>query len=260
MYKKLLMVICLLGLGMTFCSGRKGDSALRPEDRLALAEELQGEGKCAKAAIEYEQLLSEFPTQQIAERAEFNLARCRLELEEYDLALLGFEDFIDSYPLSELVDNAMYYIALSYLRQAPRPERDQTKTAKALSELNLLLREYPETDVRREAEEAAVTCRSKLAEKEYLNGRLYLRLGYYESARIYFDSVLAEYGETDWAGLALLGSGIAYSKENRLAEAREAFERILREYPSSGASAEAARRLEELGGVVESEARAFSEH
>jgi outer membrane protein assembly factor BamD len=231
---------------------------VRPEDRLIVAENLQAEGKCGKAVIEYEQLLSEFPSQEIAERARFNLARCRMEIEEYELAVLGFEDFIDSYPRSELVDNAMYFIAVSYLEQAPRPERDQAKTGKALSELNLLLREYPETDVRGEAEEALATCRSKLAEKEYLNGHLYLRLGYYESARIYFDSVVAEYGETDWAGLALLGSGISYFEESRLPEARQVFERILTEYPSTRASAEAARRLEELGGVVESEARASS--
>jgi outer membrane protein assembly factor BamD len=153
----------------------------------------------------------------------------------------------------------MYYIAAAYMEQAPRPERDQTKTARALSELNLLLREYPDTDFRDEADEARALCRSRLAQKEYLNGSLYLGLRHYESARIYFDSILADYADTDWAGPALLGKGISFAGEKRVAEARRAFEQVVREYPSSGASAEAARRLEELGGVDESEARATSE-
>jgi outer membrane protein assembly factor BamD len=153
----------------------------------------------------------------------------------------------------------MYYIAMAYIEQAPRPERDQTKTARALSELDLLLREYPDTDLREEADKARALCRSRLAEKEYLNGSLYLGLRHYESARIYFDSVLAEYGDTDWAGPALLGKGISLVREKRLAEARQAFERVVREYPSSRESAEAARRLQELGGVDESRARTTSE-
>jgi len=222
--------------------------AMYPEDRLALAEKLRSEGKCYKAVPHYEKLLSEFPAKHIAEQAKFNLARCHKDLKEYDQAIAGFEDFIDTYPTSQLVDDAMYLIAMCYLEQAPIPERDQSMTMKALEELKLILREYPETDLRSEIEQAIEICRSKLAEKEYLNGRLYLRLGYPKSAIIYFDTVINDYGDTRWAGEALLGKGIALLDQGRVDEARQVFEQVIERYPSSDLAKDAAKHLNQLGG------------
>ena len=219
-----------------------------PEDRLAVANDLRARGKCSKAVLQYEQLLSEFPKPEVAEQAKFNLAGCRMELEEYDLARREFEVFIDSYPRSELVDDAMYMIGLTYLEQAARPERDQTQTLEALSELELLIREYPNTDLREAAQERIAECKSRLAEKDYLNGELYLRLGYYSSAHVYFDSVISQYGDTSWAGRALLGKGIAFEGQNQPEKARQVFRQVLDEFPSGGVAQQAARRLEELGG------------
>jgi outer membrane assembly lipoprotein YfiO len=231
---------------------------MAPEDRLALAERLRSENKCVKAIEHYQKLLSEFPTPQVAEQARFNLAVCHLDLEHYDLARTEFEDFMDSYPKSDRVDNALYMIGLSYLLAAPRPERDQTQTVKALDELTLLLREYPETDVREEAEEALADCRSRLAEKEYLAGSLYLKMKNYVAARLYFDSVIENYGDTPWAALAMLSKGRSYARQKRFQDARAAFEQVIDGFPGSDAGAEAARELKELehvqpgGGDVES--------
>jgi outer membrane protein assembly factor BamD len=258
MYRRPLFAIRLVTVAVVACSGRHNHVPMHPEDRLVIADRLQAEGKCSKAVIEYEQLLSEFPTQSIAQRAEFSLASCRMELGEYDEAVRGFEDFIDSYPTSDLVDNAMYMIARCYIEQAPRPERDQTKRVKALSELNLLLREYPDTDLKEEAEKLVAECRSKLAEKEYLSGDLYLKIHYYEAARIYFDSVLDEYGDTPWARRALIGKGIALVGEGKLNEAELAYERLLRDYPAAQAGEQGSRRLKELRDAIESRGRGSS--
>jgi outer membrane protein assembly factor BamD len=259
MVRRLLPMVLLVLLGACSCSRGPEISSARPEDRLALAEELQTRGKCGKAVLEYEALLSEFPTQQVAERARFNLAKCRMEIGEYDLARSDLEDFIDSYPKSGMVDNAMYLIAVTYLREAPRAERDQTRTVKALNELYLLLREYPDSDVRGEVEKSIARCRSKLAEKDYLSGQLYLKLRSYRSAHIYFDSVISEYGDTPWLGRALLGKGAAYAGQREYAEARAVYERVLGEFPVGAISDEAARRLKELEFAVDTESQASSE-
>ncbi len=257
MYRKTAIAVWLAGLILASCSGKQ-PVRMYPEDRLTLADSLSSQGKCSKAVIEYEQVLSEFPAQRIAEQAEYNLARCHMDMGDYDLAIQGFEKFVDSYARSDLVDNALYMIALSYIEQSPRPERDQSETTKALSELHLLLREYPDTDVRDGAEQAVALCRSKLAEKEYLNGYLYLKLRYWRAARIYFDSVVDEYADTPWAERALLGKGIAFAGEKRVDKARETFEQILLDHPDSEVSREATRRLKELEGAIEPETQASS--
>ncbi len=246
MRQSVLIVVSLL-LSLGACA-RQVREAMYPEDRLALAERLRSEGKCLKAIPEYEKLLSEFPAQQIAEKAQFNLAQCHKDLKEYDLAVSGFEDFIDTYPTSPLVDDAMYMIAMCYLEQSPIAERDQTMTRKALDELNLILREYPDTDLKDKVEKAIAKCRSKLAKKEYLNGRLYLGLGYYKSAIIYFDSVLHDYPDTPWVGPALLGKGMALAAQGKTDEARAVFEEIIDRFPSTRIAEDASRHLHQLGG------------
>jgi outer membrane protein assembly factor BamD len=221
---------------------------MKPEDRLTLAQDLSSKGKCGQAIRHYEKLLAEFPRPQIAEAAKFNLARCRMEVGEYEVAVTEFNDFMNAYPKSDLIDNAMYMIAVCDLRAAPRSERDQAKTVEALDELNLLLRKYPETDVKSDVERTLGEARSRLAEKEYLSGNLYLRLGDYRSARIYFDFVISNYGDTEFCAAALVGKGAALEHEAKPDEARQAYERVIKDFPSSTWSTKAAQRLTELGG------------
>jgi outer membrane protein assembly factor BamD len=244
------LVFALLCLGCLSCSRQQVRDRMDPEDRLILADQLRSQDKCVSAVAEYEKLLSEFPAPQVAESARFNLAVCRLELEQYDLARTEFEDFIDSHPKSDLIDNALYMIAMSYLRAAPRAERDQSNTINAMNELLLLLREYPDTDVRSDAEEAIAECRSQLAKKEYLAGELYLKMKDYRAAHVYLDSVLETYRDTPWAPRALILKGRAYIGEKRLEEAEAAFRQVIEEFPQSDARREATRELEDLKHVL----------
>lgn len=253
-----LAVLAFLLLGFASCSRQQVKDRMDPQDRLALADRLRSEEKCVGAVAEYEKLLSEFPTPAVAEAARFNLALCHLELEQYDLARAEFEDFIDSYPKSERVDDAIYRVAMTYLRAAPRPERDQTDTVSALNELLLLVREYPDTDLRDEVDEAIAECRFRLAKKEYLAGELYLKMKDYRAAEVYFDSVLEDYGDTPWAPRALLMKGKTYIGWNRLEEAEAAFRQVIDDFPESEVAAEAAGNLRELENVRPAEGEAGS--
>jgi outer membrane protein assembly factor BamD len=238
--------VLVAGLG---CGGGRPEVAMRPDDRLTLADRLRAEGRCTKAIPEYEKVLSEFPARDVGARARFGLGLCRMELDDYPMAVVEFEDFMGSYPQSDLVDNALYMIALCYYRQSPRPQRDQTNTVKAIDELNLLIREYPESDVRDEAARILAECRSKLAKKEYLNGRLYLDLGYHRSAVVYFDYVLSEYGDTPWAEKALLGKGMALEGQGELEEAAGVYRQVVERFSPGDAASEARSRLETLASV-----------
>jgi outer membrane protein assembly factor BamD len=238
-----LVCLCLLA-----CSGSASKVEVAPEDRAARADRLAAEGECRKAVLEYEELLSQFPPPDVAERARFNRTRCRVKLEDYDLAINEFEDFIDSYPKSDLIDDAMYMIAVCYLAQSPRAERDQRNTVKALNELDFVLREYPDSNVREEAEASRREARGKLARKEYLNGKLYLRLGHFRAARVCFDIVINDYGDTEWAAWSMLGNGQAYDREGNVKKAVEIYEKIIAGYPGTEPSGRAGMRLDRISG------------
>ncbi len=246
MTKRLTIAIALVCLCLAACSRQKAVTPRSPADRLEHADKLKDEQKYVKAVTEYEQVLSEFPVQEVAESARYGLAECRIGLGELELARRDLEDFIDSYPKSDLVDNAMFLIAQSYVEEAPRAERDQTATVKALDELDLLLREYPDTDILDEVNEQMAECRSKLAEKDYLSGRIYLRIKSYKAAHIYFDLVVDEFSDTPWAPRALLGKAKTYTKQKDFTAVRETLERVVEAYPDTPEGKEAAMSLRHM--------------
>lgn len=254
MIRKLALALVLLaslaaGLAWFSCSRHQADVAISLDEMLAAADDLKSRGKCDKAILMYEKVLSGFPRPQVAEAAKYNMATCLMDEEQYDLAATEFRDFVDVYPKSDLVDNAMYLAARCSLNEAPRIERDQAETAEALGEFNLLLRKYPDTDVRKEVEDGIREARSRLAEKEYANGQLYYRLGDYRSAQIYFEQVISEYGDTAWAEEALLAKGLALERQGMPDDARRAYEQVIRDAPAGSSGQEAARRLKRLGGA-----------
>ncbi|MGD8628951.1 MAG: outer membrane protein assembly factor BamD [bacterium] len=253
MTERLTIVIALVCLCLAGCSGQKSVVPKSPADRLEHANQLKAKEKYVNAVTEYEQVLSEFPAQEIAEAARYHLAECRIGLGDFELARRDLEDFIDSYPKSDLVDNALFLIARSYVEEAPRVERDQTATVKALDELYLLQREYPDTDILDEVNALIAECRSKLAEKEYLSGRLYLRIKSYRAAHIYFDLVVEEYGDTPWAPRALLGKAQTYSKQKDFSGVRETLERVVEEYPGTPESEEAEISLRSMADASPNE-------
>jgi outer membrane protein assembly factor BamD len=248
MIQRIALASALLCSCLVACSGSAPGVEVAPEDGAARADGLAAEGKCREAIIQYEELLSQFPPPDVAERARFNRSKCRVELKDYDLAITEFEDFIDSYPKSDLVDDAMYMIAVCYLAQSPRAERDQQNTVKAVGELDFLLREYPDSNVREEVEALRREARAKLAEKEYLNGKLYLRLEYFRAARIYFDAVINEYGDTEWAAWSMLGKAQTYDREGNLKKAIEIYEKVIAHYPDTEPSGRAGMRLDQISG------------
>jgi outer membrane protein assembly factor BamD len=255
MIQRIVLVSALLSLFLLCCSRSGPQITVEPGDKLTRADELAGKGDCRKAVLAYEELLAEFPPPEIAERARFNRSKCRVELEDYDLAISELEDFIDTYPQGDLTDDAMYMVGLCYLRQSPRAERDQRNTEMAVSELEFMLREYPNSNVREEAEASLMEARGKLARKQYLNGKLYLRMESFRAARIYFDLVLDEYGDTEWAAWAMLGKGQSYDREGDMEKAIETYEKVLADYPDTEPYGRAGMRLDQIssGGADEEE-------
>ena len=56
----------------------------------------------------------------------------------YDLAVLGFRQYLESFPDTELADNASYWIGESYYSQG--------KYQQAIREFDGILRRYPRSD------------------------------------------------------------------------------------------------------------------
>jgi outer membrane protein assembly factor BamD len=97
---------------------------------------------------------------------------------------------------------------------------------------------YPESTAAKRARIRIRELNELFAAKEYKNGMFYLRLRAYDSAIIYFKDVIAEYGESSYAPLAVLRLVDAYRRIGYEEEEREMCDYLRQFYPETAAQTE----------------------
>ena len=118
------------------------------------------------------------------------------------------------------------------------PQRDQTFTREAVTTCGNVVVDYAGTPEAIQAAEVRQSLRATLAEKEYLNARHYFRRKQYDPAIKYFEFVVDDYPESEFAPEALLGLYRSNEEIGYDDLAEEARARLLREYPDSEAADE----------------------
>jgi outer membrane protein assembly factor BamD len=150
------------------------------------------------------------------------------------------------YPRSPLVPISQYKIGLSYYNLSPIQALDQEYTHKAIEEFQKYLEDFPGHEYNDDAAKYLFECREKLAKKEYTAGVLYYKLTEYPSAIIYFDGILDNYYDTQYAPLALYYKGLSLKKDERFEEATDIFQMFLSKYSDHIYRTRVEDRLKEL--------------
>lgn len=228
------------------CSRQKVRPNLSAEERLALAKQMFAKGDYLDAKQQLLVLTLSFQGSAVADEAQFYLAECHYELKEYVLAISEYERLLKSYPNSQYVDDAEFKIGMSYFKLSPSSGLDQENARKAIEHFQRFLEDYPDSPLKKQVEANLQACRTKLAKKDYDNGVLYRKMGYFESALIYFESVLASYYDTQYGEKALFWKGECLLKLDRPKEAQEAFASYAQRYPRGSHIDRVRRRLKEL--------------
>lgn len=180
------------------------------DGRMAYAHQLFAAGDYDRVVLLLQELIANRPGSRYVEEATFFIGRAYYEqgmdLEAED----QFRQYLRSFRGGNFEAEAQYYLGLALLSQSRSPMLDQTETKAALGEFQSFLSRFPDHELAERAKGHIATIRAKLAEKEYLNGKLYLKRGkgYQKAARFYFlERVLDPYGDTPWACPAILGLG-----------------------------------------------------
>ena len=98
----------------------------------------------------------------------------------YDIAILGFRQYLEAFPDTELADNATYWIAESYFSQG--------QYRQAIQEFDIIVASYSRSD--------------KIASALLKKGYAYLELGDTPRGQAQLRNVIAEFPGTDEANLA----------------------------------------------------------
>ena len=226
--------------------------ALSKEEAYARAEEQFGRRKWQRARTYYTHVYENFPNEPLGRRSLLRIADTYYEQgDAVNLveAQYKYRDFINRYPTSEQADYAMLRIAMCSFKQMEKPDRDQQKTREALEKFDDMLKTYPRSPLRAEAEARRQETLDRLARHEHLVARFYIKRGSHTSALQRLNYLVDTYPNYNDRAGAFYDLGTALSALGRNGEARLYFERIVAEFPQSEYADRAKRRLDETNNA-----------
>ncbi|MEJ2313127.1 MAG: outer membrane protein assembly factor BamD [Gemmatimonadales bacterium] len=195
----------------------------------------------------FEDFLLRDPLNPLADSAKLMLGEAYLLTDQELLAANEFEQLATTRPNSPLADDAQYGACRAEWAISPKVGRDQESTARTMETCRELIEYFPRSKWVPAADSILGEARTKMAEAEYQIGLWYFKRGFYESANIYLQEVLATYpgAPIEPEVLATLYKSLRRVGFER--EANDALEKLLTEYgdtpqaqelasPSSGPS------------------------
>ncbi|MBI5117848.1 outer membrane protein assembly factor BamD [Candidatus Poribacteria bacterium] len=152
-----------------------------------------------KAIETYRQVIDNQPFTGFSAEAQYRIGMCYMKLELYDEASAEFQKVIDYYPASKWIAESAYGTAECKLAQTLPDVYDKTAVDEAIQKYRFFLKAYPESEHAEEARKKLGELRETAAEHEFRIGMYYHYNMKYDSARLYFDSIIGEYPETQCA-------------------------------------------------------------
>jgi len=198
------------------------------------------DGNCDNSDIGFRRLSFELPARD-PKRAEvrYYLAECMFKRSEYLEASREYRRVADENARDSLAPQALLRSGESYAKLWRRPELDATYGLSALTTFQELLRRFPGTPAAAQASERISNLNEWFAQKAYKAGIYYYRLKAFDSAIIYFRSVVADYPATSFAAESLLKLVEAYDRIGYDEDREDMCRQIRRFYPAALEEAEA---------------------
>ncbi len=186
------------------------------------------------------------------DEAIYLLGECYLKTKDFPGAAVQFERIGRDFPESDSSAAASFALGDALYGQSRPPDFDQDYTKKALEQWERYRREYAWHWRVPQADEKIAKCRTQLASKMLDTAELYLKLRQIQAARVYFQQLSQEYGDTPLVGDALIGLAQCDALEGRTAEAIAALKDLETQFKGQPLGSRAAReraRIERMGTV-----------
>ncbi|MFC1480782.1 outer membrane protein assembly factor BamD [Candidatus Neomarinimicrobiota bacterium] len=219
--KNRLIIALLIGGLLAGCAGRNKDGDNDIEVRYSRGMKRFEKGKWLKASEDFNWVVLNNPAGNLAAEAQYYYAECAYQQDQFVEAQLEFERLLRRWASTTHMLDARYRIVQSLVSQSPKYFYDQETTTASINELQLFIDDFPDTEYRVEAEELITQLRFKIAKKYYESGRQYLKWRQSDAARIYLETVIAQYYDTELADEARVGMVISYIIEENPVGAEE---------------------------------------
>ncbi|MDD6363880.1 MAG: outer membrane protein assembly factor BamD [Bacteroidales bacterium] len=149
------------------------------------------------------------------------------KFKDFYTAETNFEKFVTNYPRSPFASDARYLRIDCLYKQTLRYELDQSPTNRALSEIGLYLREYPETPHLEDCEAMIKDLHWRLDTKAFEGAKLYYRMEDYLASRVALVNVLKDNAENIYREDILYYTAMSSYKYAKLSVPQKQKERYL---------------------------------
>lgn len=190
-------------------------------------------GNYEDAIAQWKKVKESYQSPELSARAEINIADAYFLNKDYIEAAAAYEDFRKLHPKHERAGYALYRQAMSHYNQIHSIDTDQTPVKNSLVTFQSYLAQYPGGEHTAEVTEKIRDCRDKQLQYEIYVGRFYLKTDKYTAAIGRFEAALMAFPELPRCDEVLYYLGKSYQDAGQQSKAREAFERLVKEFPSS---------------------------
>ena len=232
-----------------------------------------------KAALEYfeqedykktirllEDISTQFKGTEKSENILYLLSTSYFKRKDYISSEHYYKTYVNTYLRGKNYAECLFMLAYSEYMQSPEAELDQTPTVKAIEHFQLFMEQFPHHVNAPKAKELQNEMYDKLAEREYLNAKLYYNLGNYMGNNYRAAVVTAQNAMNDYpdskhiSELALIIvrakyheaiNSVAEKLIERCEDAREECYYYLQEHADSKHKKEVEKMAEHLHKIIE---------
>ena len=196
------------------------------------------DGKYTQAITLLQDLVPIYKGTSKAEESLYMLAQSYYNTKDYLSATEMFTTYYSTYPNGQFAENALFYAAYGMYLDSPDLRLDQSKTFKAIASFSRYMEEYPDSERTEQARKYLFELQEKLAYKELLNAKSYLRLGNYmgnnyESAVVVSKEALKSYPYSKYAEefqMTILRARYEFAKRSKIELQPERFRTVVDEF------------------------------
>ncbi len=206
------------------CAGPRALSTMTAQELFEEGMKKYEGHKYIRAIEIFQTCVYNYPGDDIVDSAQYYLALSYFGNKEYEVAQVEFNRLVLNYPSSVYFEQAVFMRAVSFFESTPgHYGLDQSELATAIRQFEDFIIDFPESEVVPDARKYLLAARTRLAHKYYDAGIVYSRIRAWESAQIYFQKVIDDFTDTEFAPLASFEYAWMDYKRKRYAEARKGF-------------------------------------
>jgi len=152
--------------------------------------------KYERATEAFQKLRDRFPYSPYAVLAELKLADSYYLNKDYELAATSYKEFEKMHPTNEVIAYVVFMQGMSYFKQMPTIDRDQSKTLLAVQEFDRFSKGHPKSEYVTQAMINREEAQKNIVAHEFYIGEFYLKKKDYPAALGRFEGIMKQYPQT----------------------------------------------------------------